>query len=162
MSGIHQALIGSAGITSLTLSQYQTEVNSYPGAVNNTASGTPPPDVVARVTNFSGANLGTMWGSSYMQYTTTDSTFLNVLMHAFPSRAVFDAFLANSGTLLIQIASAGTQNYFALDRNGYLSSNYGAYPGFNYPFMIYWDYIANKAMKIYPFLGTGPEEYYGE
>lgn len=103
-----------------------------------------------------GETIGKMWGTPWGSVFTEDSDAARVLQHGLPSYDVFiSIFFYNRASLLI-VDDAGSYATTGLDRNGYASLSYDAYPANVCPALFYWDDLVGAAMAINPYSMGAP------
>lgn len=109
---------------------------------------------------------GTMWGTSYGNKMTWDSSFFRVIQHCFPTQALYNDFIASTNNsrvvCLVRSATATGTGYVSLARNGYTSSAYASFTGCTITQFIYFDPNTSRVMTYNPSLGDSstPTYYY--
>lgn len=108
--------------------------------------------------------FGTMWGTSFLDHFTQDSSYHRAYQHAFPSEAVYQFYILNPDTpcIMRRTAIAPWSGFIGITRNGYTSNSYGAvnYPSVTADLFVFWDESLQKVMKYNPFLNDTPTPYY--
>lgn len=127
---------------------------SYPAIMTQTPAGT------YRFTLGGSGTAGSMWGSSWGQQATEDSSLGRFILHALPSAAILAQLQGTGQSKIIFVtASAGSVSTSTLDRNGFSSSSYAAYPSIKCTELTYWDTVLGKAQTMNPYASTGPSDY---
>ncbi len=109
---------------------------------------------------------GTMWGTSYGNKMTWDSSYCRVIQHCFPTQALYNDFIASTNNsrvvCLVRSATASGTGYVSLTRNGYTSSAYSSFTGCTITQFIYYDPNTSRVMTYNPSLGASstPTYYY--
>ncbi len=103
---------------------------------------------------------GTMWGTSYGGYFTYDSILTRTIQHALPTMEIYTDYRDNRRRCVFRNVYAGAPSSFtSLNRNDYVSSNYGSFGGLYMEELIYWDEGIQQVMSYNPFRLTTPEPF---
>lgn len=102
---------------------------------------------------------GSMWGTSWGGRFTIDSSILRTIQHGLPSQDQFVFNLSNYDTVAAYVQPVGSALSTGLNRNGYSSSSYGAYPCSTITKLIYRDKNNNSMMEINPLERSDPKPW---
>lgn len=105
---------------------------------------------------------GTMYGSSWASYVTTDSLFNRIIQHGMASEAKFLACAVGKIVLVDTLQSGTLELFNAVNRNGYTSLevyNAGGLDACLLTRLAYWDEDLKAAMRVTPSTGSGPVPY---
>lgn len=133
----------------------------YPVANDNDAPRNNADYSQRRVINMFNGAMGTMWGSPWNANFTDDSTWARAIQHAMPNQSVFDDQSLNSRVVVSSLVFVGNVQTYALDRNGYASLPYPAFPSVQMTEVIYWDPNLSKVMRSVPYTAQTPVEFTG-
>lgn len=107
---------------------------------------------------------GTLYGSSYKNYSTVDSTLSRFVQHALPSYELYDSCITNGFQVYMEFSTTGSAiNYTGAARNNYTSSSYtdssGSYDSIWCTKIIWWNDALKRAETYNPFTDTPVVEY---
>lgn len=102
------------------------------------------------------ADGGSMWGSPWNGYFTSDSNFSRIVRHALPSQTVFNNLMADYTNVSILMKGVWSNNnrssFPSINRNGYVSPSYETYHE-AYVTDMWWHYDG-AVYKTQPFTGV--------
>jgi hypothetical protein len=101
------------------------------------------------------AESGTMWGSSWADYYTYDSTLNRVIQHAMPSYAEFQNQVSNSAIVMLQVYPTSDTATNSVSRNSYTSNSYVAYPAAYVLQIQFFDFTLGKPRQCTNVVGGG-------
>jgi hypothetical protein len=106
------------------------------------------------------SNSGIMWGTSWNEHFTYDSSASRAVLHALPNANTFDSIVANTALVLVVISIFGSQTaFYSLDRNGYASQSYGSFTALVMTEITWWDFTQSAAFTANPSVAGAPQPY---
>lgn len=106
--------------------------------------------------------VGSCWGGDVVHI--NGGQIGGAVRQGFPSQAVFDSQVSNSGEVLIRIESAGDQYGYGSTRNGFTSESSSSYgfppsPSFHLVELTYFDFASQRGRTMNPYGASGPADY---
>jgi len=157
-AGLIAPVLGAyAGTTEKTYSDFVTRITALASVV--TVGGNAPFDqsAVFRIHTLSVGNW--LYGSSWLDFYTDDSSFDGCIQHGLPSEAIAISLSTNNSQVLFTNVWVGDKVTVAVDRNGLLSEAWTLFSSGKCTELLYWDYASSSAKRMVPFDGTGPFDY---
>lgn len=161
--GGRRVVVGGSGVRNYAAWQAEATrlaTNGFKDFNTNFNSGDRPAVYKTTATTPNNTLFGSPWGGR--AFSVNFGSIGRVVQHGMQSQALFNEQVAGGYDIVVQIASAATQNVLSFARNGYTSLDSTANPdafAATCPLLIRWDNTLQKAFQSNPFAGSAETEY---